>query len=1046
MDSLIKDWALFLDRCLENRIQADLFDAAAAQLHTKSPLPGPKLAALLLKPRSAGTSSLDPRVVIYAERLLALKKVDTADVLSATFQHSKDRSGAGEETNLRDPSRWRNPPELEEIIFYRLQKAYAGPEPERPATNTEAHRTLVVVTRWMSAMVISHTSDSMMQAINGTERRPQDQQQSYNVREALGVFVSGLIDNGRILQLLNKDELKDLRKEFAKALSTFIPFLSQTSIQLANRLEIYQKEHDLHELPVTSANGEGNENARLEVAALQLEAVVDLPTISTRAGIFIFLNSLLVARPLTDDFAINTYLHARYKMDAQAMATDLVTAAFDILANAMYRSETSQTLFSLKSFLVNKVPLLLAQLVAPIYAMNAELCITQALSHVDPNAFPAFSQGFDDIMGNSNSLADVRQDFLNACALHGLIPASTIERLLGEPPLQGPPETKYVKQDLVSQCKDNFEKVNMFIDELENLDGNAGAIVAAITELISHLCEMHETMYLKTICNSLSKKPQALDIILQFTSPANVLRPLCQFLDEWRYDGDQEYQPVYDEFGAILVLVLALVHRFDLTYLDLGIEHESFVAQLLERGHRNIPPDELTDEQGRQLGSWLRGLYDSDKVGLTNDVFASCRPQDFYLLAPTFFSQTVMACSAEVLSLDSVKGGLEYLHETFLLPSLVGGLKWMASHALTQTHQDLDVLMQIFVKLIKSAPTSGDAQAMHATIISVVSARLQKCLLTLKRRHPSRTDIDPLIQAIKGSAHYERSMYPSMGELEKWTNAPHNTLNTALRHTVQQLCQWAATDSLQPNPPNYTHRQLYASLKLLGTSKTLQAIVDEVKAQSHAGNGQAALDIGLSLICAPMIENSAVPVDWVGSSDPAPHPPRTRLNLREMLKFEFDNAASLVAMDPMAAETIVRLHRRVEGHLAVVAQSGLPTGNVDLSDVNIVDVQSQALPADLDKAMNEAAAAAATIAAAGGDTTGMDAQALQQSLDQHLDLTAAGGGLNLEGIGVGAAGAGDLTTNMDSLPDLDLDMGGMGDMSMGLGDGEDDWDLDFSGM
>jgi len=370
----------------------------------------------------------------------------------------------------------------------------------------------------------------------------------------------------------------------------------------------------------------------------------------------------------------------------------------------------------------------------------------------------------------------------------------------------------------------------------------------------------------------------------------------------------------------------------------------------------------------------------------------------------------------------------------------------MASHALTQTHQDLDVLVQIFTKLIKSAPTSGDAQAMHATIIAMVSARLQKCFLTLKRRHPTRTDIEPLILAIKGNLHYERSAYPFAEELEKWTNTPHNTLNASLRHTVQHLSQWATTASLQPNPPNYTHRQLYACLKLLGTSKTLRAIVDEIRAQSDAGNGQAALDIGLSLICAPMIENSVVPVDWVGSTVPAPTPPRTRLNLHEMLKFEYDNAAIVMGKDPLAADVIVRLHRRVESHLAIVAQAGLPTANVDLSHVNIVDVQSQTLPTDLDKAMNEAAAAAATIAAAGGDTTGLDTQALQQTLDRHLDLTTTGVGLHLDGIGVGAAGAGDLSTNMDNLTDLDLDMGGMGDMSMGLGDGEDDWDLDFSGM
>lgn len=164
------------------------------------------------------------------------------------------------------------------------------------------------------------------------------------------------------------------------------------------------------------------------------------------------------------------------------MATDLVTAAFDILANAMYRNEPSQTMDSLKSFLVNKIPLLLSQYASPMYAMNPELCITQALSHVDPNAFPAFSQGFD-IMGSNNALSDVRQDFLNACALHGLIQTSTVERLLGETPMQGPPETKYVKQNLIVQCKENFERVYAYIEELENLDGNAGAIVGAVTEV-----------------------------------------------------------------------------------------------------------------------------------------------------------------------------------------------------------------------------------------------------------------------------------------------------------------------------------------------------------------------------------------------------------------------------------------------------------------------------------------------------------------------------------------------------------------------------------
>lgn len=165
------------------------------------------------------------------------------------------------------------------------------------------------------------------------------------------------------------------------------------------------------------------------------------------------------------------------------MASDLIIASFDILANAMYRSELTQNMFCLKSFLVNKVPILLLQLSASIFPMTLEMCIAQAFSHIDPNAFPAFSQGFDDMMGNNNALSDVRQDFLNACALHGVIPNATVERLLGETPMQGPPETRLEKKYVLDQCKNNFDKISTYIDELENFDGNAGAIVGAINEV-----------------------------------------------------------------------------------------------------------------------------------------------------------------------------------------------------------------------------------------------------------------------------------------------------------------------------------------------------------------------------------------------------------------------------------------------------------------------------------------------------------------------------------------------------------------------------------
>jgi mediator of RNA polymerase II transcription subunit 5 len=331
MDSLVKEWALFFDRCLENRITAEQFDSVVPLLHIRSPLPGRKIAELLLKPRAAAVISFDPRILIYVERLLALKKVDASDVLASAFQFSKDRAArAGEVLNPYNPPRWSNPPELEEVIFHRLHKAFSGDHMERPATNAEGFRTLCIVPVWMSAMVTSHTGDSMMQALAGIQ---QHQQQSINLREAMGMLLVGLMENPKILQLLTKDELKGgrfsfsvseiyihyfaccllvqnslvysmtcsrelgVRKQFAQALSTFIPFLSQTSIPIANRLELSQKEHGLQDKALSRAGEEANENAKLEVAALQVEAVVDLPHINTRAGLYVFLSSLVILEP-----------------------------------------------------------------------------------------------------------------------------------------------------------------------------------------------------------------------------------------------------------------------------------------------------------------------------------------------------------------------------------------------------------------------------------------------------------------------------------------------------------------------------------------------------------------------------------------------------------------------------------------------------------------------------------------------------------------------------------------------------------------------------
>lgn len=166
------------------------------------------------------------------------------------------------------------------------------------------------------------------------------------------------------------------------------------------------------------------------------------------------------------------------------MITDFVIASFDILSCAMYRGESSQAMFSMKSFLINKVPLLVEPMTITMFPpLTVDFCIGQAFGQIDANAFPPFSQTFD-MMSTSSALSDVRQDFLFACALHQLIPEESIERLLGEPPVSNLPiGGRYTKEDLITQCVGSPERVEELMNDMESVDGNAGAIVAALTEV-----------------------------------------------------------------------------------------------------------------------------------------------------------------------------------------------------------------------------------------------------------------------------------------------------------------------------------------------------------------------------------------------------------------------------------------------------------------------------------------------------------------------------------------------------------------------------------
>jgi mediator of RNA polymerase II transcription subunit 5 len=178
------------------------------------------------------------------------------------------------------------------------------------------------------------------------------------------------------------------------------------------------------------------------------------------------------------------FLQAKYKInmqfDAESLAIDLILSAFDLLSCAMIRKETSATLFLLKSFLINKIPIILSTLSGSMFSQDRpEFCISQAISQVDKEVFPSMA------IGGENILQDIREEFLFSCVLHSLLRADSVQGLLGEPPLSSAPNplSRYTKETLVDQCTNEPERTIQLVDELEKLDGNGGVISLAIAEV-----------------------------------------------------------------------------------------------------------------------------------------------------------------------------------------------------------------------------------------------------------------------------------------------------------------------------------------------------------------------------------------------------------------------------------------------------------------------------------------------------------------------------------------------------------------------------------
>ena len=919
-------WKTAFKNALLKRRPADRLEVAFRELVSKHALSSEKVAGLLMDFRAISSGGDDPLLFQYARLLLRLRIVTPSDLLMALLNTSRFVT-----TSLTDQIEMHRSgglPTCEERMFNMLAQLHMDRKLFLPIT--QIHGLVLAFTRWLQAV----TEYEMQKQLLGGATHTLDAF-SFGVYEALGSFTFAILSSETFRGLAKQPWWKKRRNTLVIEMVNFDKHVLQwmNSQLLGGRLLALTTMP-----PYIEVDAKGYP---IFTDQQVLNNITDLPIVNSRAGLFIWLEASLCARPLTDDLVMMAYLQSRYPGDNQTLAMDLIIASFDVLTNALLCKEAESRILVIRSFICNKLPLTLnivSGFMMP--GVTAEACIQLAFMSISMDALPPISAGSNE---TREKLKLTRLEFLQACALHGLVNEAVIAAILQEPPRTLPKATKYSKENLVSQCANNIGRLEPLIAEIGAMIGNAGAISGCIIDIVNHLCVSKDTMSLKSACNMLIKKVNNLDIIMQYTQPAPLLFPVCTLLNGWTHDQDQtEFTPAYEEFASILLFILTVVHRYKLTSADLGlVNDDNFIVKLMQQTSVTKLPTDLIGDQSDQLAGWIESLYATDEngetSGISDDVMRQCPPQAFYQLVPTLFEQSVLACKSGSLSIKTFKGGLELLVEPFLLPSLVGGLSWVIKHS-GEDHDDAETLVQVLDKLLRPSSSSQDTKAMHKVILAIIAKPLYESLETLALQPNHKKEAKDFMELLKPYLDRQRTMLATKTELAEWTSATEESISLRIESAIRDLVAWMTSVGPTP-PPRYSHRLFVAGCEAIGAINMRNAIISEVRKQTSVGQGAFAMDIATAMTCAPLSISSSPQLLHLGSATSQIQAPP--LTVRDALHLYTNNVQGLLEMPTSEAEALVRLDRRAEAQLAITQMPQLPMA------LQIADPMADQVMADL---------------------------------------------------------------------------------------------------
>ncbi|KIX00118.1 uncharacterized protein Z518_10255 [Rhinocladiella mackenziei CBS 650.93] len=911
----VSKWVTLVRQCLQQRISVGEFGEF---LHSYGDgIDGKRLFNALIECRRSFCAPGDPLISLYVDYVGTAGMVKVSDALLVLI------------------SKWnemKTPPTQPVLGCYNqtLQDITMIIVSARYKTNaSEVCTSLLLSSRWLSSLA-RHLSQQLGDSAN-PEHSP--------VIEALAFLVVSLAATDGGLEALSpaniskgdpkKGSGRELRTSLRQAMEHCLPLYPVLSTQLMERVNAVLKHINL--LDDGSSQPANSSTQSSEIQALQFQvSIPDSQIVASKPGTLIYLENMLSTGSTIDDGIVVNFLSSRHQNDYQAMFIDLFTSSFRILKTQNTAPKMQLLHQQCQTFAQNKLPVLLSMISASSFnSFNTEQAITDAWHQVMPSNQGLLMTGFR---------------FLHICSLHHLLTPHGATRLIGSEDLvANMSKGLFAKDDLVLQVSSNHTRGPKLVEELIRSDGSAGSISQALVEASSRImhnyCQSKETQYLKDLANSILRRPATINFISLFIRPSYWLGPLCTLLDDWRWDEihEGEAQPVYDDFGAVFLLILVSKARLGLTKSDIGIrKKDGFLAEYLERDNSEESLENLSEERKTHLGNWINALYLAE--GLSDELFTNCSPHDFYPLIPTLLRQSIAANQQGKLTQDSLKAGLDYLMEPFLLPSLISALNWVGKLIL-EDPVSAKVVLEVLVK----PPGGTDSQDIHQTILAMCAPQLRKRIECIQHQDDK---FESIIKTLNQCPEFSLSV-------EAEAHIRDKGLFSGLQNSIVTMITSASALEIDEqlivqNVSSMVHH----AIELRGADATLRALIGVLLQLSDSHDFLFALDTVSTIVCV------------------AGH------RVRDVLRSQYNNLSPLLKKgETLLAEAIVRLHRQVEAYTNVLtvqdmgldafsfAQqlTNIDTANPNLDDNTAVsgglDMQTEQVQADgIDQVLDEVAA------------------------------------------------------------------------------------------